>query len=301
MIIASNLLLRGIRAEFNKAMAETNVYGLAVYRDAYTDVQSNGKDETYAWLGQLPVIREWIGPKHVKALNDYKYAITNKDFEGTIAVDKNEVEDDQLGGIVPRIRMLAQQAIAFPHKLLSDVLIAGTSGLAFDGIAFFSNATGVRVNDNLLAGTGTTLAQVEVDLGVARATMMKFVDDQSQVMGIVGETVVCPPEMELTFRKILFGTTSAGQANPAVPNPLQGMVTRLIVDPRLTDVNDWYLLACAYPIRPLVYQTRKAPIFVALDKDTDDKAFWEKQYVYGVELRANAGYGFPQMACKTVN
>ena len=58
----------------------------------------------------------------------------------------------------------------------------------------------------------------------------------------------------------------------------------------------WYLLDTRRALKPLIYQTRKAPNFVALTSETDDNVFNRSQYVYGVDARRNAGYGFWQLA-----
>jgi phage major head subunit gpT-like protein len=54
-------------------------------------------------------------------------------------------------------------------------------------------------------------------------------------------------------------------------------------------------------MRPLFYQSRKAPQLVSLDKPTDESVFMRKKIMYSVEMRGNAGYGYYQMAVKTVN
>lgn len=301
MIISTSLLTKGIRPEFNRAYQDINVYGLQPYAGAYTEIPSTANAEKYGWLGQLPTVREWIGPRQLKGLKDNNYTITNKDFEATIVADRNEVEDDQIAGIIPRVKDLARVAREFPHKLCSDLLKNGTSDLAYDGVAFFSDATGVRVNDNLIAGTGTSLAQVEADLATARSAMFKFVDDQGQPMGIEGNLVVCPPELEYTFRKIMQSSTAPGQSNSGVINPFQSMISGVVVDHRLTDANDWYLLSTKYAIRPLIIQVRKQPEFVSMDKSDDSNVFMQRELIWGVDFRMGYGYGLPQMAVKVTN
>lgn len=58
----------------------------------------------------------------------------------------------------------------------------------------------------------------------------------------------------------------------------------------------WYLLVTGMPLKPFLYQERQAFQFVALDKPDDDAAFKRKEFLYGVDGRANAGYGFWQLA-----
>ena len=74
------------------------------------------------------------------------------------------------------------------HKgeLLDSLIVNGTANLAYDGIAFFADPSGVRVNDNLLAGTISaatpTLAQAAADVITMRKAMMAFTDDKGKAV-----------------------------------------------------------------------------------------------------------------------
>ena len=41
---------------------------------------SNQLTETYAWLGQVPTFREWIGERTAKGLPEFDFSIKNKDL-----------------------------------------------------------------------------------------------------------------------------------------------------------------------------------------------------------------------------
>ncbi len=58
----------------------------------------------------------------------------------------------------------------------------------------------------------------------------------------------------------------------------------------------WYLMDTTRPLKPLIYQERQKPNFVSMTEPTDEAVFMRKDYRFGVDLRANAGFGFPQMA-----
>ena len=58
----------------------------------------------------------------------------------------------------------------------------------------------------------------------------------------------------------------------------------------------WFLLCTNQPLKPIIYQERKAPVFVARDKETDDNVFDQRRFVYGTDIRCNVGYGLPQLA-----
>lgn len=58
----------------------------------------------------------------------------------------------------------------------------------------------------------------------------------------------------------------------------------------------WYLLDTRRSLKPLIYQSRKAPTFVSLTGESDENVFHRSQYIYGVDCRRNAGFGFWQLA-----
>ncbi|MHB2265816.1 Mu-like prophage major head subunit gpT family protein [Aliihoeflea sp. PC F10.4] len=58
----------------------------------------------------------------------------------------------------------------------------------------------------------------------------------------------------------------------------------------------WFLLCTGRAIKPIIYQVRKPFDFVSLDSPDDPNVFRKKEFQYGVDGRANAGYGFWQFA-----
>lgn len=58
----------------------------------------------------------------------------------------------------------------------------------------------------------------------------------------------------------------------------------------------WFLLCTKRPLKPLIYQKRQEFNFVALDRPDDPNVFMKKELLYGVDGRANVGFGFWQMA-----
>lgn len=58
----------------------------------------------------------------------------------------------------------------------------------------------------------------------------------------------------------------------------------------------WFLLDTRRPLKPLIFQDRKSPEFVAMTAITDESVFMAKEFRYGVDLRCAAGFAFPQLA-----
>ncbi|MDI3547894.1 MAG: hypothetical protein PWR10_1546 [Halanaerobiales bacterium] len=58
----------------------------------------------------------------------------------------------------------------------------------------------------------------------------------------------------------------------------------------------WFLLDTTRAIKPIIFQMRRKPQFVSLDKVDDENVFMKKKFLYGVDYRGNAGYGLWQLA-----
>jgi phage major head subunit gpT-like protein len=228
---------------------------------------------------------------------DYDYTSKNKDWIIPVAIHENELADDQVGILRPRVEMMGQSLAEHPMELVTTLLVNGTTNLAYDGVAFFSDVAGVRTFDNLLNGTGTTLAQVKADIQTARAAMMRFASDKGRKLGIMMDTIVCPPEMEATFLEAVTATSIVTSGQGTNFNPISRWIKNVISLPELSDTNDWYGLATGYPLKPLIFQERQA-VRVELD-ETERKR--NKRVIFQADMRGNAGYGLPQMAVKVVN
>ncbi|RFF44215.1 Mu-like prophage major head subunit gpT family protein [Xanthomonas campestris] len=58
----------------------------------------------------------------------------------------------------------------------------------------------------------------------------------------------------------------------------------------------WYLLDTSRALKPIIFQDRKKPNFVALNQETDENVFMRNEYIFGVDARNNVGFGFWQQA-----
>lgn len=57
----------------------------------------------------------------------------------------------------------------------------------------------------------------------------------------------------------------------------------------------WFLADLSRSIKPVIYQQRKKPNFVAKDSETDENVFMRAEYLYGVDCRDNVGFGLWQL------
>jgi phage major head subunit gpT-like protein len=297
-LVTAEKVMKTIYNQAIGEMGQSNAFaGLA---QLATVVPSDGAEEDYRWLQSMPMFSEWLGDLTSDDLANYAYTLRNKHFAAAVGVDSDELDDDKWNLITPRIQALAYRAAMHKGKLIHDLIANGTSYLAFDGIAFFSDATGARVNDNLLAGTISaatpTVAQIEADIRTMRNAMMGFVDDRGEIIGLTPDTFVVPPNLEIGFRAVLNSNAWVSTSNAGAANPYQGMA-RVLVDPALSDANDFYGFCTTYPVKPFVWQERQAT-------DTWLRTLREnvnKKLTFGADYRAAAGLALPILAAKAVS
>ncbi len=101
------------------------------------EAPSVGRSTDYKWLGDFPMMKEWVGDRVIKDLSAFSYEIVNKSYEATIEVDRDDIDDDQIGVYTPMIQALGVAARQHPDILVFSLLKAGFDTLCFDGQYFF--------------------------------------------------------------------------------------------------------------------------------------------------------------------
>jgi phage major head subunit gpT-like protein len=127
------------------------------YAEISTTVPSNNKSNYYAWLGDMGDVREWLGDRVVDEMAGHDYTIKNKTWEKTIAVLREDIEDDTYGLYSPMAENLGFVSRTHRSRLMWQLIIDGESGLSYDGKPFFANdhkTDDGPTQSNLTAGAG---------------------------------------------------------------------------------------------------------------------------------------------------
>lgn len=267
----------------------------AVWDKIAMRVPSTSGQNDYAWLSNFPKMRKWIGDKQVKALEAFKYTLVNDDFEATVEVDRNDIEDDNLGIYAPQAQMAGWSAKQMPDEGVLEVVNLGFAKECYDGQYFFD--TDHPVAGASVSNKGTkklsfaTLAAAQASYGAARTAMKKFKDDEGRPLNITPNVLLVPPALEDTANALMTND----RLEDGKPNPYKGTAT-VVTDARLTSDDAWYLLDTTKPVKPFVYQDRKSPVFVQQTDPQAEDVFSRKKFKFGAEARAAFGYGFWQTA-----
>lgn len=274
-----------------------NAFGAApsVWDKIAMKVPSTTGQNDYAWLSAFPKMRKWVGEKAVKSLEAFKYTITNFPFEATIAVKRDDLEDDNLGIYGPQAQMAGFSAKQWPDELIMDLVNGGFTNLCYDGQYFFDVdhvVAGASVsNKSALALSVATQAAVIASYGAARTAMMSFKDDEGRPLNITPDVLLVPPALEA----IALAIVNNDRLDDGKANPYKG-TAKVVVDARLTSATAWFLIDTTKPVKPFIFQERKAPVFVSQTSEENDDVFNKAEFKFGAEARGNAGYGLWQLA-----
>ena len=292
IVNAGNLtnIFINLKTTFNKAFDSAP----SVWEKIAMLVPSGGSENQYNWLSYFPKMKKWLGDKNVKSLEAYKYTIVNDDFEATVEVDRNHIEDDNLGIYAPQAQMAGFSAKQLPDEIVMDLVNGAFTNTCFDGQYFCDTdhaVAGASVSNKGVAVLScSTLAAAQASLGAARTAMKKFKNDEGQPLNVIPTILLVPPALE----DVALVLKNNERLEDGKQNPYKGTF-ELVVDSRMTSDTAWFLLDTSKPVKPFIYQERKKPVFVQqIDPQADD-VFTRKKFKFGAEARAAGGYGFWQM------
>lgn len=289
-MLISNENLAGLRMSFNAAFNKAYLETPSNKDKVATTIPSSTKMNTYGWIGNFPSMREWIGEREIKNLEEKAYNIVNKHFEATVAINRDDVEDDNLGLYTVKMQMMGSEAKVHQDILVMSRMKNGFTEACYDDLPFFSEAH--PVGNTVWGNKGTAKLSPE-SYAAARASMMSLKKDNGDAANIKPNLLVVPPALETMGRRILEAELIDGTTNP-----WKG-TAELLVDSNLAGApyeNNWFLLDNSRPLKPLIFQERKKIKFISKVNENDDNVFWKNEFVYGADGRYNAGYGFWQFA-----
>lgn len=153
-----NALFTGYNASFKNAfkMAEPDWAKIATLSPSTTEIN------LYAFLGQFPALRQWLGSRIVKDMKANSYSLTNLDFEVTVGVPRNKIEDDTFGTFSTFFADMGYSAKLHPDELIFAKVLSGATDLCYDDQPFF-NASHPVITD----GVAATVSNYDVTGGGA--------------------------------------------------------------------------------------------------------------------------------------
>lgn len=298
-ITASNLdaIFKAFQTKFNEAQnaAQTRAFpNDLIPADIAIDFIGGGSATQHSWLEQLHGIHEWVGERVLNNAELGKLTVVNRDFENTVKVSRNEIEDDQYGVYSPLIGMMGADAENLWKKLAIEALIG--NGDWADGNPFFCSG---RVLGKSTFTNAVTTAFTKAAVEAAIAAMRGWTLYGGEPGEVRPDVLLVGPSLEATAKQICEadlvsdGTTTVSNVSPA--KALKVRVSQALIGDH---ANEWYLLGDKNGVKAVGIQKRKLPELTRMDRDTDDNAFMRNEYLYGVHARGEGFLTLPFLAYK---
>jgi len=281
-----------LNAEFQKGIDEAK----PISAPLAGVINSSGKAELHSWLQHVPGLREWYRneTRVIRNVESADYYVANRRFENTIAIEIDDVEDNQLGQYRSVANSMGQEAALLQDRLIFELFTNGhTTNTLYDSVAWFGSHT---VGLSTVANTGTgALSSANFTTGyetIRGFTVQPDDDSTARPLNNGGKyMIVVPPQLEITAREILLNERDDAGAT----NTLQGLAD-IMVSSWLTSALKWYLCNVGASIKPTMRQVRMKPQMLEKTPANSDMGFNEDRIVYGIKCREAGLSTFPWLA-----
>ena len=283
--IAATLV--GFNTIFNEALAN-----MASQAALFANVIATTKtSEQFNWLGAVPAFQKWIGERKITKLRAANYTIGIDKYATGLEVDQDDLDDDQLGIFLPKIRDLAGKVVEHVDLMIMDYIANGFAttkyGAGYDGVAFFSAS-----HKNGDGPTQTNLGTATLDdtgaFDTAMQKMAELVDENGTPLSITPTHLVVGPKLwrtALDLLKAQFGANGASNVHFGAVEPVKS--------PRLVGsyADYWFLMDLGKSLKPMIHLVRRPVQFRSVvGADSIEKFLRDKLY-FGADARYGFGYG----------
>jgi phage major head subunit gpT-like protein len=255
------------------------------------DLPSTGAKENLDWIGDIPKMQEWIGDRPLLDLEAFGFEVANKNYATGAKLSADDIEDDRLGMLNPRIDQLVDAYWSHIFDQLIVLIEAASSGaLCYDGkhFAAANHAEGSSgTQRNYRTGAGSALDQDE--FASVRAEMQEFKTSSGNKLGIMPTHLWCGTGLEMAARTILKASNIASGAS----NVTAGLCD-IIVIPGLASTTMWGLVDFSKFLKPFIKLNRRPLGFTAITNPESEDFFNHREVKFGVDYRGAYAFGFWQ-------
>lgn len=298
------------------------------YPQYTTTVPTNTSVFEDGWIGRMPKMRPWNGPRVTNEPAPQTFQVTVINYENTYGIDRFHLDDDKLGIYYPILIDLALQAKRWPEFELRDLLEnsgvqTGTRQNGLDALTFFSTAhpidlydssKGTYSNDATGGGFSSGGATVggalsAVAFGTLSEYMMTLKAEDGERLGITPNCMLIPPNLKAEAEYILKNQFAApptwstwgslGTQVGASDNIYRRFGCDYLVNHYLSSATKWYLMDTTKSVKPLRWIVREAPIFAPRVSETDPNVWAEHMYLWGAFGRACPTWSFSWLMARS--
>lgn len=270
--------------------------GLPVEHPKFTTtVTTTDKIWEDGWIGRMPKMRLWSGPRVYNEPAPQTYQVVPQPFELSYTIDQFDYDDDGFGVFYPLLLDFAFQTKKWTDYQMRDLLEATgawsstTSQAGLDGLSNFNTAHQTNIysltTGTLNAGTaycndftggGVAVNGVTVGGAISQTAVLTLIEYMATIRAEDGERLAITPtdlmypatlrgEVEYILKNMLaaasVGYSTWGAAQTQV-GASDNVVARMGVNPLenkdLASFTKWYLLDNSKSVKPLRWILRDA-------------------------------------------
>ena len=213
-------------------------------------------------LGAAPMPVEAMGRREHQDFIEKALTVKPKNWEITVGISWNTVQDDQTGTINQKVRAAGENFQLDMEKKTMYALANGTSTTdpyhaGYDNLALFSASHLDSGAHNTTAQSNTnSLALTPDNFNTVRAAGRNLLNDQSLPFDYSHNLLLVNPNDERNAAQISNNPWRAGSGDRTI-NPYQGMV-KYVTSPFLTS-GQWFLVDEDRSVKPLLMVIREQP------------------------------------------
>lgn len=223
-------------------------------------------------LETVPGLRRWLSERRP---GTFKFAVETKKigkWEQSVAIDKDDIEDDDLGIYKTALEEMALENRLAYGALAVEAIMKGFTTTLEDGENFFDADHG-----NLQTGDLTA-----TNYEAARLKLQTQADGKGRAYGYLANTLIVGPASESKARAIIEKEMlSGGESNTNYGT------AKIVIIPAITD-GSWYVADLSRKTKPVeIQERRKVGALRQLMKDREDD---QDVVTYGTDGRFDASY-----------
>lgn len=275
---------------------------------------SDQASETYPFLGQSPMMREWVGGRQAKGLQANSVMLTNRHYEATLEIAVRDARRDKSGQIVARVNEFADRAIGHWASLVSTLLINAPSTVCYDGQYYFDTDhsegnSGTQSNDITVTlaslpaavkgvATAPSMEQMQQAILAGIAQILSFKDNVGEPMNEDAKAfvVIVPVSLFLVASAAVSAVTTGALQQNLNANLIAGLKIDVQMNPRLTWTDSFAIFRTDSPIKGFIRQS-EMDVELKAKAEGSEFEFDNDAWQFGIDSWRTAGYGYWQRAC----
>jgi len=279
---------------FDQELVNTKV----IYPEIATVISNAGPVNQFNWLGDVPTMQKWLGMRIINRLRAEKHTLVTDWYANGIELDYDDLAEDKLGIVRPRIADLAKMGPKKIDAITIDMYtngFGGTLGTTYDGQYLFdvdhtADGAGQGVSQSNYAGA---VPLTSASYNAAIAQMMGFVGTNGEPLEITPKTILVGIGNQLAVRQLLQAQYGAAGATNVDAGTSQAIVNARIAGAKK---NYWFLIATDHSVRPVLVGVEVPPMFAELSGWEQYHVFMHRAIMAGAHMKVGFAYGMWQCA-----